>query len=788
MTALHRKLLRDLWHYRGLAGAVSLVVACGVASYVATRSAYQSLLASQEEYYSRFRFADVFVSIKRAPDSIVRRIQTIPGVAAVDPRVVVDVTLDVPGLSEPATGRIVSVPEGSFPLLNRLAIRRGRSVEPGRRDEVIISEAFAAANHLSLSDRLGAVLNGRWQRLRIVGIGLSPEYVYEIAGAGAILPDNKRFGVLWMSRDALGSAFDMDGAFNDLALALSPGAVREDVITDLDRLLEPYGGLGAYGREDQVSNSFLSNELGELRAEGRIVPAIFLGVAVFLLHIVVTRLVHTQRDQIAVLKAVGYGNVAVGLHFLQFVLAMVAVGAALGTAIGIRLSMGLTRLYANFFRFPVLHHETGPGILALATLGGLAAAALGAIGAVRHAVSLPPAEAMRPEAPARFRAGFLERWQWTQRLSPAARIVARNIARRPFRFGFSVLGISLAVAILVLGRYFNDVVDEVLDFQFRIVSREQATLVFNNPRGTRARYELARLPGVWRCEPFRAVPVRLRFEHRTKRIALLGLEPEGELRRVVDRERRRVDLPPEGVILTEHLAETLRIRPGEMITIEVLEGERSIRAVPVAAAVDELVGVAAYMDLSALHRLLNEEGSISGGYLALDPGRADRLYSLLKETPAVAGLSLREATMASFRDTIAKTMGVFTTVLMGLASVIALALVYNGARIALSERGRELASLRVLGFTRSEVSAMLLGEQALTTLLAAPAGWAIGLGSCALISRVYDTDLMRLPLVVSPKTYAFAFLTIAIAAALSGIVVRRRIDRMDLVSVLKTRE
>ncbi len=788
MTALHRKLLRDLWHYRGQAVAVSLVVACGVASYVATRSAYQSLLVSQDEYYRRYRFADVFVNVKRAPDALVGRIAGIPGVTAVDPRVVVDVTLDVPGLSEPATGRIVSVPDASPPLLNLLAIRRGRSLEAGSRDEVVVSEAFAAANGLAPGDRLGAVLNGRWQRLRVVGIGLSPEYVYEIPGAGSILPDNKRFGVLWMRGDALGSAFDMDGAFNDFVLKLAPGASRENVIADLDRLLEPYGGLGAYGREDQISNSFLSNELGELRAEGRIVPAIFLGVAVFLLHIVLTRLVHTQRDQIAVFKALGYANAAVGLHYLELVLLMVSAGAAVGVALGIRLGLGLTSVYAAYFRFPVLHYETGRGVLALAVLGSFGAAALGALGAVRQAVSLPPAEAMRPEAPARFKAGFLERLRPAQRLSPSARILVRSVARRPARFALSVLGVSLGVAILVLGRYFLDVVDEVLDVHFRIVSREQATVGFNNPRGTRARYELARLPGVWRSEPFRAVPVRLRFEHRTKRIGLLGLEPGGQLRRVVGRQRRRVDLPTEGVVLTDHLAETLGIRVGELLTIEVLEGERSIRVVPMTAVVDELVGVAAYMDLSALHRLLREEGSISGGYLAMDPGRTDPLYALLKRTPAVAGVSLREAAIASFRATIAKTMGVFTSVLVGLACVIAIAIVYNSARIALSERARELASLRVLGFTRGEVSAMLLGEHALITLLAVPAGWAIGFGACALISRFYDTDLMRLPLVVSPATYAFAFLTIAAAAALSGLVVRRRIDRMDLVSVLKTRE
>ena len=788
MKALDRKLLRDLWHYRGQAVAVSLVVACGVASYVATRSAYRSLLASQEEYYRRFRFADVFVSLKRAPDTIASRIQAIPGVASVDARVVADVALDVPGLPEPATGRMVSLPDDSPQNLNRVTIRRGRLPEPGRGDEAVVSEAFARANRLEIGARLGAIFNGRWETVRIVGVGLSPEYVYEISGAGNILPDNRRFGVLWMSRKSLERAFDMDGAFNDVALSLVPSASRADVLARLDELLEAYGGLGSYGREDQVSHSFLANELAELKAEGRIVPGIFLGVAVFLLHIVVTRLVHTQRDQIAIVKALGYGNGAVGLHFLEFVVLMVAGGAAAGVALGAWLGRGLTGVYADFFRFPVLRYEIGIGVPALAVLGSLGAAALGAIGAVRRAAALAPAEAMRPEAPAHFRAGLLESLPWAGRISPAARMLFRNLARRPLRFALSVVGVSLAVAILVLGRYFLDVTDEVLDLHFHAVSREQATVAFHEPRDSRAAHDLARLPGVWRSESFRAVPVRLRFGHRSKRTALLGLPRDGSLRRVIRRDRRALELPSDGVVLTDHLAETLGIAPGQALTVEVLEGRRPVRSVRVAAVVDELVGVSAYMALPAVYRLLREEGSISGGYLALDPRSAGRLYALLKKTPAVSGISLREATIRSFRETIAKTMGVFTAVLIGLACVIAAAMVYNGARIALSERGRELASLRVLGFTRGEVSVILLGEQAVVTLAAVPAGWGIGFAACALISRLYDTDLIRLPLVLSGKTYAFAFLTILVAAILSGWVVRSRIDRMDLVAVLKTRE
>jgi len=788
VTALSRKLMRDLWHHRGQATAVALVVACGVASFLTTRSAHHSVLLSRDDYYGRYRFADVFVSLKRAPNALAKRIAGIPGVAFAETRVVVDVTLDVPGLPEPATGRVVSVPDGSAPALNRLALRRGRFIEAGRRDEVLASEAFTTANRLDVGDRIGAVMNGRWESLRIVGIALSPEYVYEIRGAGSILPDNRRFGILWMSRDALGPAFDMEGGFNDLVLTLAPGANRADVIAALDDLLERYGNLGAYGREDQVSNNFLDNELAELRTEARVVPAIFFGVAVFLLHIVVTRLVNTQRDQIALLKALGYGNAAIGLHFLQFVLAMVIGGVALGSGAGLWLGRGLTRLYADYFHFPVLRYEAGLEVVAISILASLAAGVLGALGAVRHAISLPPAEAMRPEAPARFRAGFLERLHMNRVLSPSVRMIVRNLARRPVRFALSVLGVSLAVGILVLGRYFWDMVDEAMDLQFRAVERQEATVGFTDPRSARAAFELAHLPGVLRSEPFRAVPVRLRYEHRSKRVALLGLSPGADLRRVIDRRRRPVKLPPDGLVLTTRLAETLGLHIGEPVTVEVLEGERPVRTVVVAGVADEVLGVNAYMDLPSLNRLLREAKSVSGGYLTVDPTKAGRLYALLKKMPAVEGVSVQGAMIRSFQDTIAQLLGTFTAVLVLLASVIAIAMVYNGARIALSERGRELASLRVLGFTRGEVATMLLGEQALVTLLAVPLGWAVGFGACALISALYDTDLMRMPLVANPRSYLSAALTVAAATIASGWIVRRRIDRMDLVAVLKTRE
>lgn len=787
MRALHRKLYRDLWHLRGQLVAIALVVACGVAVFVSTRAAYESLLISRDTYYADYRFADVFVHLKRAPDALAARLARIPGVATVQPRIVFDVTLDVPGLAEPATGRLQSIPERRVPILNDLHLRRGRWVEPGRRDEVLVSEAFAKANHLDLGDALGAILNGRWETLRVVGIALSPEYVYEIRG-GDIFPDNRRFGVLWMSRDAMGPAFDMDGAFNDVVLTLAPGANEAEVIAAVDRLLERYGGLRAVGREHWTSHRFLADEIAQNRIFGTILPAIFLGVAAFLLNIVLSRLVATQRDQIAVLKAFGYPHWTVARHYLQFALVAIALGSVLGTAAGLWLGMAVNRMYVDFYRFPVLRFEAGPSVIGLAIAIAGGSALLGAWGAARRALALPPAEAMRPEPPPNFHAGPLERAGLREVVPAPVRMILRNILRRPARALAAVVGMAFAVAILILGRYFVDAIEYLADVQFRLVQRDDVTLGFQEALPERVRYELGHLPGVRQAEAFRSVPAQLRFAHRSRRVGLTGLDPAGELHRLIDTRLHPVAVPRDGVLLTTKLAEVLGVVPGDQLTVEVLEGSRPRRRVRVAGTVDELIGFNAYMDRAALHRLMREDGVLSGAFLAVDQSQAARLYGALKRMPAVAGVTIREVALQSFEDTLAKSMGIFVTVLVGFACIVAVAIVYNAARIALSERGRELASLRVLGFTRREVAVLLLGEQAILTVLAVPLGYAIGYQTCMWIALRYQWELFRLPLVVRFETYVFALLVLIGAAIGSAWLVRRRLDRLDLVEVLKTRE
>ena len=787
MNVLHLKLLRNLRQMRGMVAAIALVVACGIMTYVTMAGAYQSLIATQQLYYERYQYADIFASLKRAPQILARRISEIPGVENVQTRLVFDVTLDVPGLKEPAVGRIISVPEQRGRMLNDIFLRSGRYLDPLRRNEVMVGEAFAEANRLRTGDKIGAILNGRKQTLTITGIALSPEYIYALRG-GTPLPDDRRFGILWMNRKAMEPAFDMTSAFNNVCLKISPAISEAEVISKVDALLQRYGGLGAGGRDEQISHRFLMDEIAQDRVTSIFIPTIFLAIAAFLLHVVLLRLVGTQRSQIAILKAFGYSNIDVGLHYLGLALAGVFLGSLPGIVTGFWLAKKLLILYTEFFRFPEFHFAISGNIVMIALLSAVSAACVGAVSAVRRAVQLPPAEAMRQEPPASFHQGLLDRTRVQKFLSPITRMIARNMIRRPARMLLSVVGIGFAVAIVLVGLFLYDSLDYMLRMEFDYKQRENVTLYFNNPLQASVAYEIGHLPGVLQNQPFRIVPVRLRFEHRAKKLSILGLSHDISLHRTVNQNLQNVAIPGDGLLITQKLAELLGAHPGDQVTAEVLEGRRVIRSLTVQGTVDELFGLSAYMDLNALNRVLEEGPAYSGAFLKVDDSAQAQLYSLLKLMPAVAGVEVKDAMIRSFNETLARSMGITVDLLLVFACVIAFGMVYNGSRIALSERSNELASLRVLGFTQSEVAKILLGEQAILTAAGIPVGLFIGYGICWLMSKGLDLEIYRFPVVIESASYASAALIVTVAAILSSAAVLKKLKHMDLVAVLKERE
>ncbi len=784
---LTKKLLRELWAMRGQALAIALVIASGVSTFVMSLSTFDSLKVTQSTFYADYRFADVFASVKRAPENVIERIREIPGVDQVEPRVVAPVNLDIEGYPDPATGLLISLGENGESLLNRPYLREGRLVDPLRDDEVLVSEAFCEAQGLGPGDRLAAIVNGRRKSLEIVGVALSPEYINQIK-PGSIVPDFESYAIMWMAKKPLATAYDMDGAFNDVSMTLTADASPEDVVDRLDEIVARYGGRGAYTRADQLSHRYLHEEFRQLETMATIYPSIFLAVAAFLLNVVFSRLFQTEREQIATLKAFGYSNFAIGRHYLSFVGLIASLGVLLGVAGGVWMGQGMTAMYGTFYRFPYITYRLEPSTVFWAGLITFGASFVGTVFAVRRAAQQPPAEAMRPEPPVRYGPTLFERIGLGRLFSEPMRMIARNLERRPIKALMTATGIGASYSILVMGLFFRDSIDYMIDVQFWLAQRDDIQVSFVEPTSRSALLDLQRIPGVEYAEGFRSVPVRLSVGHRSYRTSIMGLPPDSDLHRTLNTRLQPVEPPSEGLVLTDYLADLLGAEIGDSVEIEVLEGARPVRAAPLANTISQFLGVSGYMNLEALNRFMREGRALSGVYLAVDDEKEEAVYSKIKDMPRVAGSEIKHKAIASLQDTMAQQILVFAGITTLLAGTIAFGVVYNSARVTLSERDRELASLRVLGFTRGEAAFILLGELGIITLAALPLGIGMGVVLCRYFAKTFETDLFRIPLVLEPRTFGYAAIVIIVCSIVSAFVVRRRINRLDLVGVLKTRE
>ncbi len=788
MHTLDIKLFRDLWRLRAQVLAIALVIAGGVASLVLAVGSWRSLDETRIAYYERHQFADVFATVRRAPKTLAARIAEIPGVAAVDTRIVKFALLDVPNFRQPATGQMISLPESGQPALNRLHIRVGRLPEPGNLTEVVVNESFAKAHAFAPGSRFAAILNGRKRALVVVGMALSPEFIYAIGPGDMMVPDDQRFGIIWMSERALANAYDLENAFSSVTLKLSRQAVEAEVIERLDTLLDRYGGQAAYGRKDQSSHAFLDHELDMLKNMSRTLPPIFLLVAAFLVNLTLSRLVALEREQIGLLKAVGYGSLAIASHYIKFVVVIVLIGIAIGGVAGTWLGMLVTKLFGDFFHFPFLVFIHSKDIYITAAGLSLAAAIIGAIHVLRDVVRLPPAVAMQPPAPQVFRHFLPTSLNLNRMLSQPVMMMMRNLAHHPVRAGFTMLGMALAVAILVVSLFTRDTMEQLIDVTFFMADRQDATVNFIGKRPQNVVGQVARLPGVLAAEPYRKVAARIRVGNIERRLMISGRPRDADLSRIIDVDLRVVVLPEAGLAISAMLAKTLGVKVGNLVEVDLLEGQRRTVSLPVAALVEDYFGISGMMDANALARLMREAPAVDSVHLSFDGNQRERLYDALKEMPAVGGLALQRISLANFRETLALLVTTMASVYTGLAAIIAFGVVYNSARISLSERARELASLRVLGFTRGEVMRILLLELALLTLMAQPPGWVIGYGLAWIMRENLAGELMRVPLTVTHLTYLLASTIVVTAAALSALIIRRRINRLDLVSVLKTRD
>ncbi|HMV45042.1 MAG TPA: FtsX-like permease family protein [Leptospiraceae bacterium] len=779
MKTLFKKAIRELYNSISQSITIALVVASGVAVLVAALNTYSSLIKARDKFYITGKLADAFATCKRAPVSLAERLKNVEGVSFVETRIIREALLDRPDEEVSSSAKFVSLPN----YINRLHVLKGNF--PETDEEALVSIGFAEANLIGPGDSVSAILDGKKVKIRITGIALSPEFIYAMRGANP-LPDDRHFGIFWMKRSALESYFGMQETFNDLVFLFAPDIIQSNTIHQIDEILAPFGASGAYSRDKLPSHMFLKDEFRQLKATAWSMPIIFLGVAAFLLHVVASRLVQRQREQIATLKALGYGRFAIGLHYFTILGGIGFAGSVSGIIIGLILGTAWTRLYGEYYRLPNLEFSSDFNYSFLGFCIGMISALFGSQSAVKSVVKLEPAQAMRPPVPIYFGTGVLE--NILKKFSAQNRMILRTFLFKKKRFLLGSLGISSAILISITGLFWKDAVFYMMDTEFNLVTREDVSIFFFTPVPYRAVQEIENLPEVFRAEGYRIVPVKFRNGARTYESAIQGYSEDSHLRKILSKENYFIQIPKNGIILNEVIAKKLEVKTGDSILAEVLEGNRPKLNFKVTGVISEILGMGAYTDFHFLHSSLGQEKSLTFISLQSDKNAERKLLEKIKKFPKTYGVFTRSSMLRGLREVMERSVLISALILGIFASVISVGVIYNTMIVSLSEKSWELASLRILGLTRREVFWILVSELILQIIIAIPIGCVLGYWFSWLLMQTTSTEAFQIPLIILPATYITSVGIALIASFVSFYILWRKVKTLDLISVLKLRE
>lgn len=787
---LHKKLLRNMRRQWAQTLAVVAVVACGIAAYICVYSAYLNLGLTRDTYYAQNRLADFEIMVERVPETALYKLATMDGVRKVRGRIVEDVNVDIDDVDEPRIGRMISMPNPRRPVINDIVIMEGRYFSEGAQDEVILSDRFATENNLKPGDRFQISVDNKKYSLRVVGLALSPEYVYMIRNIQELFPNPEKFGILWVPEDFAESAMNMQAARNNIVGMVDAPDDMDALLDDAENLLDSYGVFAKVKREDFISNSFLTDEINGLGVTARVIPTLFLGIAALILLILLNRMVRTERTQIGLLKAFGYGNMTIALHYIQYALLLSVSGCLIGFALGQWMSSGLIKLYVEFYQFPILESRVYFNVLGSSIGLSIVFGIGGALAAALQAIRILPAESMRPEAPATAHQLWVEKigFFW-RRIGFTGKMVIRNIGRTPFRAMLNVFGTAISTGFLVLGFFSIGSMDFGLRFQFQEVQREDVRLSFQYEHGKKTLYDVQRLEHVRRAEPLLEYVFEARNEWRKKDILVIGLTPGGELQKVINFSGEVLTVPDEGLVLSGRLANQLGVSVGDSLILKPRMGRITReKTVKVTAITQQFLGTAAYMDIGALSRVLQESFLMNAALLRIEEGSEKALNKHFKDVAAVSAVNFTKDAYTSMKETIGASMKMTNIMLLLFAGVIAFSIIYNVTAVSLAERERELASLRVLGLTQAEVGSILYNENLVLGMLGAVLGIPLGLAICRMIVNATSSDLYTLPFHIDSQMIVLSVVVILVCVILANVAVWWRVRNLDMIEVLKERE
>ncbi|BCZ44916.1 ABC transporter permease [Clostridium gelidum] len=787
MNILFRNLLRDIKKSKGQFISILIIVVLGVTFYTAINSAFKNLSNSSSEYYSEYRLADIWVDLYSAPMGIKEKVDSIPNVKTATGRIIKDASINI--LEENATLRFITLPDIKKDIVNDVVIKSGRYFSEDDSNQCLLDEDFFKANNLNLGEYIYPIISGNKVKLKIVGCVKSPEFVYTLKDASEIMADNKRFGIIYIKQSFGEAIFDFKGSINNLSIQISNGSDVKTVKDDVKKALKNYGVKNVIDREEQTSSKMISEKIKGLKSMGGTFPVIFFMVASVIIYIMMGRMVESQRTQIGVLKAVGFTNMQVLAYYMSYSAMIALIGSFIGSILGTYMGASMTKLYNQYFNLPLGGIKIYSEFVIPAFILTLFFCLFAGYHSCKAIFKIMPSEAMRQKSPESGKKIVIERINliWIN-ISYLGKIIVRNLFRYKKRALLTSLGVIFSSAILLVALSMGDSMDFMIQQQYGNIQNYDIKVKFSKLMSIEDLNNIKNITHIKELEPVLETGVEISNGWKHKDVGFTAQIKEPQMYKVEDKSGNAISLPQNGILISEKLANTLGIKVNDSVNIKFYFPGKEKKEMVVKGIIVQYLGLSTYTSMDNLNSILGEGTIASSAVLKLDNTNAENeVKDKLRNMPNVMSVDSKTDSL----NALLKTMGAMQAsigVYIMLAGILLIAVLYNIATINIFERQRELATLKVLGFSNNEVKKLIFNENYIIVIFGMIVGLPFGKWLGASLMASSSTDAYTIPYVVEFKTYIIAIILTLLFTAITNLTLMRKIKALDMIEVLKNKE
>jgi len=780
MKRLNLRLLRLIKNSKGQFIAITALVIVGLTIYTALSTAIVNMEDTLNYYYDETNFADIFVQFSKIPETALDKVNKINGVKDVEGRIVFDIQMKVDNGDEKVKSRIISIPDNS--IVNKLFIVDGNKIEAKNKDAIVI-EQFANARNIRINDTIQPYIEGRVFDLRVSGISASPEYVYLMENEQSLLPMPDKFGVIYVSEDFARQNFGFKDSYNEVSITVKDKDHIDKIITQIEKELDQYGIKRIYSREEQLSNRMVSEEIKGVKQTSSTVPVIFLGVAAVIIAAMLSRMVRNDRMSIGVLKALGYNNMNILMHYTKFSILIGFIGSVFGLIFGTILSGNIAKLYIQFFNIPMLKFNFYYEYMIIAIVLSIVFCTFAGIWGARRVIKILPAESMRPEPPKQGGRAFIDRIDilW-KHLSFSWKMVLRNIFRNKKRFVFITFGIAMTFAISLIPSMMNSAMNDIFEGHYSDFQKMDYNINFSTPLNINAVNEIKHIVDTDRIEPKIEFPFELIYGNNKLVANIIGVKSNTEFYGFKNLKGQSINLPNDGIVLSEGLARFIGVEKGDKVKIKTFIPNKDDIYVEVKDIIKQSLGTNGYMEISYMGNILLDKSLITGVYI----NSSDNIKGELENIKGIASIQ----SLADMRSIFEQFMGLMIgsiSVMIVFAGILGFAIVYNSTIMNIAERRLEFSSLRVMGFSKKEIFKIITKENSVMTILGIILGIPLGQSMISSLESTFSTEIYTIEMNPTLSSYIITAILTIIFVIIAQLATYKKINSLDFIEALKNR-